>query len=161
MGGSSPLSRGIRTCGSQIPALRRIIPALAGNTRQSPSPRPRGQDHPRSRGEYQASFSRISRSLGSSPLSRGIPGLLLEDLEVLGIIPALAGNTWTAWSTPIRPRDHPRSRGEYPRAWAIALITAGSSPLSRGIPGAAAPSGPGRWIIPALAGNTSPPRRPG
>ncbi len=51
-GGSSPLSRGI---------LRRvflgllrgwIIPALAGNTRSPTGRRPRGPDHPRSRGEY-------------------------------------------------------------------------------------------------------------
>ena len=50
--GSSPLSRGIRSfvCGCR--AVRRIIPALAGNTSRHTSAQPSPADHPRSRGEY-------------------------------------------------------------------------------------------------------------
>ena len=50
--GSSPLSRGILSTSVRTMWIRRIIPALAGNTllfRPCNSP---GWDHPRSRGEY-------------------------------------------------------------------------------------------------------------
>ena len=50
--GSSPLSRGIRGRGSFRPGRRRIIPALAGNTLGVPKSVVARQDHPRSRGEY-------------------------------------------------------------------------------------------------------------
>ena len=51
-------------------------------------------------------------------------------------------------------RDHPRSRGEY--GWQVAgrVITAGSSPLSRGIRGRVGLPMGRVGIIPALAGNT-------
>ena len=72
-----------------------------------------GRDHPRSRGEYTGNLLIGLSDKGSSPLSRGILNLRAVEGGDERIIPALAGNTWTAWSTPIRPRDHPRSRGEY------------------------------------------------
>ena len=50
--GSSPLSRGIpASTGPQLPPVR-IIPALAGNTRNPGLPEVGTKDHPRSRGEY-------------------------------------------------------------------------------------------------------------
>ena len=52
MFGSSPLSRGIPPTRGGIIAIRRIIPALAGNTPSRPLPRVVPGDHPRSRGEY-------------------------------------------------------------------------------------------------------------
>ena len=156
MGGSSPLSRGIRTCGSQIPALRRIIPALAGNTRQSPSPRPRGQDHPRSRGEYQGPQPQAVPGDGSSPLSRGIRRRRGGRVDVVRIIPALAGNTVTRVENLGARSDHPRSRGEYQDSLFSEPSDVGSSPLSRGIHNAGRKDVPFVRIIPALAGNTGP-----
>ena len=50
--GSSPLSRGIRRQAREGRRLRRIIPALAGNTRLRRRGCWRRRDHPRSRGEY-------------------------------------------------------------------------------------------------------------
>ena len=70
---------------------------------------------PRSRGEYAPTTALAAMAGGSSPLSRGIllrgrtPGRRRR------IIPALAGNTFFAAAIPSAWRDHPRSRGEYPR----------------------------------------------
>ena len=136
----------------------RIIPALAGNTRNGWRPRTPESDHPRSRGEYFGSRPLCRLPAGSSPLSRGIlscPPLLSLQLR---IIPALAGNTRLRL-LPLGPRrDHPRSRGEYaPLCWP-SRTESGSSPLSRGI---LHPFHQGPYhdrIIPALAGNTG---RPG
>ena len=154
--GSSPLSRGILHHAARDVRVRRIIPALAGNTC---SPRrkthPPG-DHPRSRGEYLEAYGLTVWQLGSSPLSRGIQ-LPSKSREVCrGIIPALAGNTSNASSPTSMRGDHPRSRGEYYATMSEVVMSDGSSPLSRGIRnGKMDGSGLG-GIIPALAGNTYP-----
>ena len=121
--GSSPLSRGIPGQEEVPPQGVGIIPALAGNTltRALPiAPRP---DHPRSRGEYRRSSTRLSDKYGSSPLSRGIP--YTKPLSGFSgrIIPALAGNTLVTGHLCALRRDHPRSRGEY--LWCT-MITAQS-----------------------------------
>ena len=91
--GSSPLSRGIQKQGQPHLLHRRIIPALAGNTGLSfPCP-DTYTDHPRSRGEYPVSFTGGPDTIGSSPLSRGIPFRLAGTATGRRIIPALAGNT--------------------------------------------------------------------
>ena len=134
-GGSSPLSRGIRV----MPPLRgepgRIIPALAGNTQDLPSPRADRADHPRSRGEYAASSTAAARSSGSSPLSRGI------------LCCGICGSSHS--------EDHPRSRGEYLGLLGGGEKAKGSSPLSRGILASKHTRPTFLRIIPALAGNTA------
>ena len=92
--------------------------------------------------------------IGSSPLSRGIHGLGIADLDDVGIIPALAGNTRGRGGAAALHRDHPRSRGEYSRPRWRGSPAQGSSPLSRGIRGWVAARTGGQGIIPALAGNT-------
>ena len=132
--GSSPLSRGIPRV-PQIAAGRvRIIPALAGNTQGARCYLCSRGDHPRSRGEYAQAEVNSSFCPGSSPLSRGIPGVSAVRCQAPRIIPALAGNTMGM----------------------RVLHTAheGSSPLSRGIHHPARRHPLGRRIIPALAGNT-------
>ena len=153
--GSSPLSRGIRVGEHGRPGFARIIPALAGNTYGEVSRRSQGADHPRSRGEYRCSSRFRLESFGSSPLSRGIPGLPGMDVGYVGIIPALAGNTHRSDHKESSWEDHPRSRGEYPPWWPTRRGTTGSSPLSRGIPVPCPPLPDGPRIIPALAGNTA------
>ena len=91
--GSSPLSRGIRAPAAPLAAAVGIIPALAGNTRRGGWWPPACRDHPRSRGEYSLGVGDHAAGGGSSPLSRGIPAQVLEAEDLLGIIPALAGNT--------------------------------------------------------------------
>ena len=133
MKGSSPLSRGIRRRAAHTCHCTGIIPALAGNTCGFRGWRWRGQDHPRSRGEYAGGEGREGGELGSSPLSRGIPATRHTTPQRPRIIPALAGNTpWNG--TPSPPcRDHPRSRGEYYSPATRTIHLDGSSPLSRGI----------------------------
>ena len=90
-----------------------IIPALAGNTDVMLTWAAKQPDHPRSRGEYSVVREDQMRALGSSPLSRGIPGGAVCAGCGGGIIPALAGNTDGTASLVELHRDHPRSRGEY------------------------------------------------
>ena len=157
--GSSPLSRGIPELTVTITFTLRIIPALAGNTARSPTRRGDGPDHPRSRGEYARQRLRWLRQWGSSPLSRGIRGEGVGGLRLVGIIPALAGNTRRGGWWPPACRDHPRSRGEYSLGVGDHAAGGGSSPLSRGIPAQVLEAEDLLGIIPALAGNTAP--RPG
>ena len=154
--GSSPLSRGIRLPMTCITVLAGIIPALAGNTGTRQPAQESGADHPRSRGEYVTSQAPGLATMGSSPLSRGIPGSTGDLRLPGGIIPALAGNTGSACRQGCDDADHPRSRGEYAPHGHALFLREGSSPLSRGILGAhhGALLRPG--IIPALAGNTAP-----
>ena len=132
----------------------RIIPALAGNTQLWATGEASGEDHPRSRGEYNFDRPYDLALIGSSPLSRGILPYGIPVPFTGRIIPALAGNTSVQFAPITFSSDHPRSRGEYGRHQADCGRPGGSSPLSRGI---LSPLGgilffPG--IIPALAGNT-------
>ena len=69
--GSSPLTRG-KLCPSNLAGHEcRLIPAHAGKTSRSPSRRPLGEAHPRSRGENHGLCTGKSTRLGSSPLTRG------------------------------------------------------------------------------------------
>ena len=132
-GGSSPLSRGIRSLSKPDGDQVGIIPALAGNTSREVGSSPRVEDHPRSRGEYVNPSGRDGLLKGSSPLSRGILRRSAWPTGLPRIIPALAGNTAMYSRTRAWSPDHPRSRGEY--IWRDPFCTdmQGSSPLSRGI----------------------------
>ena len=134
--------------------LGRIIPALAGNTFPMVVWQLIGGDHPRSRGEYTLRTVALGGYPGSSPLSRGILLVTAIATPAAGIIPALAGNTWSSRVVVATTTDHPRSRGEYADDITITLVGAGSSPLSRGILSKVALEIADRGIIPALAGNT-------
>ena len=155
-GGSSPLARGLRERRDRPVDQDRIIPARAGFTmRFSSLPSP-PVDHPRSRGVYQIIAAEISRRLGSSPLARGLPAALAQQVDVGGIIPARAGFTEPVWSRRRGGPDHPRSRGVY-RAWPTAgAPSPGSSPLARGLPVYFTRRIVKTGIIPARAGFTPP-----
>ena len=91
---------------------------------------------------------------GSSPLARGLRLLVVGQHDEFRIIPARAGFTCGWRSCTAGTSNHPRSRGVYVEAGAHLRITAGSSPLARGLPG---PGGAGQFpvrIIPARAGFT-------
>ena len=91
-----------------------IIPAYAGSTWWSPSRQPRTRDHPRIRGEHPASTMSACRGAGSSPHTRGAPGVDDVGLQGRGIIPAYAGSTPGRRGRVRHHGDHPRIRGEHP-----------------------------------------------
>ena len=69
--GSSPLARGTPPPREAAHAVRRFIPARAGNTASGSRTPGRPAVHPRSRGEHSFIFAWKSVSAGSSPLARG------------------------------------------------------------------------------------------
>ena len=130
--GSSPLARGTPVNSPAFYAVKRLIPARAGNTHRYPAPSDSCPAHPRSRGEH--GILRLRRLLvcGSSPLARGTRRFLCPATSYGRLIPARAGNTLR----PIRRRHarsaHPRSRGEHRKRHVRFHLTYGSSPLARG-----------------------------
>ena len=136
--GSSPLARGLPYSWSDVNPAIRIIPARAGFTLGRPCTPTRPADHPRSRGVYLIRTPALNRASGSSPLARGLR--LGGPVPPHGrrIIPARAGFTAFNPRRSLSHPDHPRSRGVYGLGSRLAARTAGSSPLARGLPRAAA-----------------------
>mgnify|MGYP000862650170 FL=1 len=153
-GGSSPLARGLHPARQDILEHRRIIPARAGFTGTGVPATAAYRDHPRSRGVYLAGMSTTHVDEGSSPLARGLLTPKGIDVEKERIIPARAGFTRSPCSWSRRTPDHPRSRGVYRFQAAWAAWAAGSSPLARGLLGAASGLAATQGIIPARAGFT-------
>ena len=94
------------------------------------------------------------RSIGSSPLARGLRRQTRLGPDPRRIIPARAGFTafkgFLDWIAP----DHPRSRGVYMIASSTPIRIRGSSPLARGLRQAAGFDQHDLGIIPARAGFT-------
>ena len=91
---------------------------------------------------------------GSSPLARGLQGLVTFRLSISGIIPARAGFTLPTPRRGERRGDHPRSRGVYIAPHTRLEQSAGSSPLARGLLLQQQLLHRRRRIIPARAGFT-------
>ena len=111
--------------------------------------------HPRSRGENaELGFQKVGGS-GSSPLTRGKPGVDARREHGCGLIPAHAGKTCPA--PPVSQPDpaHPRSRGENKRMGIPMCSIRGSSPLTRGKLHASTTCRVGPGLIPAHAGKTA------
>ena len=154
--GSSPLTRGKRRLTSMLTTHSRLIPAHAGKTCVVFIVTGPVRAHPRSRGENCRRWCRSGRCSGSSPLTRGKPRSRWRRGARGRLIPAHAGKTRRARSPAGVSGAHPRSRGENPTVEAGKLITAGSSPLTRGklaVEGEAVGVG---GLIPAHAGKTLP-----
>ena len=114
--------------------------------------------HPRSRGEHNYAHSHGISLHGSSPLARGTHWDSLNGARRTRLIPARAGNTVEWWNKSFIPAAHPRSRGEHTTVCKTHLTGFGSSPLARGTLFAEITRRPNERLIPARAGNTSPPR---
>ncbi len=93
--GSSPHARGTRLAAFVTPCDARIIPACAGNAGLRVRGVHEAADHPRMRGE------RVERPVGtwtrdgSSPHARGTLQRIADDVGVVRMIPACAGNAPT------------------------------------------------------------------
>ena len=135
-GGSSPLARGTPAEADLGREARRFIPARAGNTSTSPTPRSPAPVHPRSRGEHPLAAGRGGGGDGSSPLARGTLDVAARHTGVDRFIPARAGNTSRPSVAGTITTVHPRSRGEHTIPAARRTTFTGSSPLARGtLPG--------------------------
>ena len=154
--GSSPHARGTRRVGGAVVAVRRFIPACAGNARTIVDENPGITVHPRMRGERASTLARVSFLNGSSPHARGTPKHRDGLRGIDRFIPACAGNAWIA---PTRCSDqsvHPRMRGERMVSPNIVVSPTGSSPHARGTPDEDALRDGHRRFIPACAGNAFP-----
>ena len=120
------------------------------NTTSSPTP-----DHPRIRGEHDASGIQGPFDAGSSPHTRGAPTDSRSPSGAGRIIPAYAGSTFAGLPGKIVKADHPRIRGEHAIMHVYPPVSRGSSPHTRGAR-IRQERGRSRWrIIPAYAGSTS------
>ena len=153
--GSSPHTRGAPPHQPPPVVGGRIIPAYAGSTPTRPDRASWVEDHPRIRGEHVPAELGVGDAGGSSPHTRGARPRPRGALAQARIIPAYAGSTPTCPRRASPSRDHPRIRGEHPRAGLWRLAGGGSSPHTRGAPGLAGAGGASAGIIPAYAGSTS------
>ena len=152
--GSSPLARGLLSKPSVFLAIFRIIPARAGFTPSYFLILCTAKDHPRSRGVYADDGDDGGIDAGSSPLARGLLRAEAPECCLSGIIPARAGFTKGHIAGIRLHQDHPRSRGVYPEYACTILISAGSSPLARGLLLVEIKYAQRIGIIPARAGFT-------
>ena len=83
-------------------------------------------------------------------------------IDIPGIIPAYAGNTYIHRRQPTSLQDHPRVCGEHRNPASVVAVGTGSSPRMRGTQLGLVRVAPVAGIIPAYAGNTrwSPACRP-
>ena len=110
--------------------------------------------HPRSRGENKLLRPLSQAVSGSSPLTRGKLNLTTARDARPRLIPAHAGKTPSRLPTYPYTPAHPRSRGENCLARRTVFGTLGSSPLTRGKPGAIEELAKAGGLIPAHAGKT-------
>src|SRR5690349_21031313 len=112
--GPSPRTRGTPAIGEIEDAVRRTIPAYAGNTFPHCWPPAAAADHPRVRGEHVQAPANRRGTGGPSPRTRGTRDRFSLKMETFRTIPAYAGNTSMCTAT-IRPGwgPSPRTRGTH------------------------------------------------
>ena len=132
-----------------------IIPAYARNTCRNDTRGCCTWDHPRVCGEHGTTLGSKRLKRGSSPRMRGTPEKDMEPYQTGGIIPAYAGNTFSATPTPTSTGDHPRACGEHVVVELVPCVSLGSSPRMWGTHHTRPVRGRGTGIIPAYAGNTT------
>ena len=131
-----------------------LIPAHAGKTACRPGRSRAEAAHPRSRGENRAHCLGAAFGYGSSPLTRGKPGVGPAAIVVIRLIPAHAGKTCTSLASITVLTAHPRSRGENCTDSSTGPASLGSSPLTRGKRLATCRCQKHLGLIPAHAGKT-------
>ena len=133
---------------------RGLIPARAGKTCPTPSPRTPRRAHPRACGENVRNSLLNPASAGSSPRVRGkrAGGPVVRGRA--GLIPARAGKTPCGSGARGRTRAHPRACGENIHGSRGPDGAGGSSPRVRGKPFRRTQRTIPKRLIPARAGKT-------
>ena len=152
--GSSPLTRGKHEHERIHSIVTRLIPAHAGKTKATRSPRRTNPAHPRSRGENTTAALIGALTPGSSPLTRGKRPATSLWRPACRLIPAHAGKTCMPGIGHERTPAHPRSRGENGERSGGVHHSPGSSPLTRGKPLSLMMCISAFRLIPAHAGKT-------
>ena len=152
--GSSPQARGTPGSPQRPIAMRRFIPAGAGNTPFVKVSSLTAAVHPRRRGEHQWHLIRSIPGAGSSPQARGTRTCRWLCSCSWRFIPAGAGNTSGAIPLFKALTVHPRRRGEHALCSAWPEHLPGSSPQARGTPAIRRAVLRRARFIPAGAGNT-------
>ena len=130
--GSPPLVRGTAISLGPKTATQGITPACAGNRASTSTPQSYGQDHPRLCGEQEDADIACRGRKGSPPLVRGTGLFRADDVGIIRITPACAGNRLTDGSISTGSQDHPRLCGEQIHGWLTSSRFLGSPPLVRG-----------------------------
>jgi len=131
-GGSSPRVRGTEPHSQSNRAIRRFIPACAGNGATRRPPTPGAAVHPRVCGERAFNCLTSPSSFGSSPRVRGTAGVPRPARPGLRFIPACAGNGPMRASNTNSAPVHPRVCGERGVPPPTRASASGSSPRVRG-----------------------------
>ena len=154
--GSSPRGRGTPRGAGAVRAVRRFIPARAGNTGTDGTDPAGSSVHPRAGGEHFIESEHFNLDYGSSPRGRGTLRRDVRRAVRRRFIPARAGNTRRGCRPSGRRPVHPRAGGEHIRRFAINRSVCGSSPRGRGTPTRGCLQPGHHRFIPARAGNTTP-----
>ena len=130
--GSSPRMRGTGLVDRPVQALRRFIPAHAGNRPGRRCPERPCSVHPRACGEQLEHVRGASALRGSSPRMRGTGQAGCRSRYQGRFIPAHAGNRNRHGSAVERGPVHPRACGEQLQRLLAMMGVTGSSPRMRG-----------------------------
>ena len=152
--GSSPRGRGKRLDRRRTVVQGRLIPAWAGKTTATYSPKSSDPAHPRVGGANVEQGRYDARQRGSSPRGRGKRLRTTQERGWLRLIPAWAGKTRVTPSLGPALRAHPRVGGENDRVAGSSERRMGSSPRGRGKRAARDSDGTQTGLIPAWAGKT-------
>ena len=152
--GSPPHMRGKDTGTMGYGSTERITPAHAGKRRLRTHEVQRGRDHPRTCGEKGQKFLQMGGQQGSPPHMRGKVDVLPEIDAFIGITPAHAGKSETAFIDGCNRQDHPRTCGEKEIPQMKASRTRGSPPHMRGKGSHPVPALHNTGITPAHAGKS-------
>ena len=132
--GSSPRVRGRLIGGKETDRPAGLIPACAGQTSTKQAPWCWGRAHPRVCGANGPGRAEYVTGAGSSPRVRGRLGTTHPPRQLLGLIPACAGQTQCRSRVAMATRAHPRVCGaDLPNAISCTRQS-GSSPRVRGRP---------------------------
>ena len=156
--GTSPRVRGKPCAGGRKGYLGGYIPARAGEAVMGSAGTPRPTVHPRACGGSPTSRRRATRGYGTSPRVRGKHHCHELDQDVLGYIPARAGEAAADDARPQRRGVHPRACGGSGLALVGAAVWAGTSPRVRGKHAGEDLADHAHGYIPARAGEARPAR---
>ncbi len=137
-----------------LTGAERFIPTYVGHTHESCWAGSSLPVHPHIRGAYPLQDVRISKSVGSSPHTWGIPCAPLIEGDVNRFIPTYVGHTLRRGRRGRVRLVHPHIRGAYIPAICIANSQHGSSPHTWGIPSASHTRHAVGRFIPTYVGHT-------